>query len=338
MSTVTLFFFINLEIDKITKMKKYSKSIIYILIAIVTIAISSCSKSTDSPQTDNTITDIASRKSDLKTFTQALNITGLAATYKENGARTIFAPSNDAFTAYFTAKGYTTINDIPVDQLKNLLLNHVINGTFQTTQLTTGYIKSFAFGAASTTNNLSLYIDTTTGVRVNGISNVVTSNIVASNGAIHIVDTVIDLPSLAIHTSANLTLSTLATTLALPAQATVLANLTGTTLYTEYAPTNTAFTALDTELTGTGGIAALTDANMTSILSYHITNGNNLSSTFTDGLVVPTMLTPQSFTLQVTGGAKIKDINNRYSNITTTDIQCNNGVLHIIDKVLLPTL
>ena len=319
-------------------MKRYSKSIIYILITFIVVTNTSCTKTTDTPQTDNTITDIVARKSDLKTFTLALNLTGLADTYNKDGAQTIFAPSNDAFTAYCTAKGYATINDMPVDQLKNLLLNHVINGTFLTAQLTTGYIKSLAFGAASSTNNLSLYIDTTTGVRVNGISNVVTSNIVATNGAVHIMDTVIDLPTLAIHTTANLTLSTLATTLALPTQATVLANLTGTTLYTEYAPTNTAFTALDTELTGTGGIAALTDANMTSILSYHITNGNNLSSTFTDGLVVPTLLTPQSFTLQLTGGAKIKDVNNRYANITTTDIQCTNGVLHIIDKVLLPTL
>ena len=293
-------------------MKIHFKSILFILIAFAALATTSCTKSTDGPQTDNTITDIASRKSDLKTFTQALNITGLAATYKENGAHTIFAPSNDAFTAYLTAKGFATINDVPVDQLKNLLMNHIINGTFQTTQLTTGYVKSFAFGAASSTNNLSLYIDTTAGVKINGISNVVTSNIIASNGAIHIVDTVIDLPSIAIQTSANLTLSTLATTLALPAQSTVLANLTGTTLYTVYEPTNTAFTSLDTELTATGGIAALTDANMTNLLSYHITNGNTLSTTFSDGLAIPTLLTPQSFTLQLTGGAKIKDVNKKH--------------------------
>jgi|APCry1669192647_1035423.scaffolds.fasta_scaffold03155_2 uncharacterized surface protein with fasciclin (FAS1) repeats len=319
-------------------MKRYFKYKLLMIIAFVTLITISCTKNSDVLQTDNTITDIAFRKTDLKTFAQVLNITGLAATYKENGARTIFAPSNDAFTAYLTAKGYATINDIPVDQLKNLLMNHIINGTFQTTQLTTGYVKSFAFGAASNTNNLSLYIDTTTGVKINGVANVITSNIVASNGAIHIVDSVIDLPTIATHTNANLTLSTLATTIALPAQSTVLANLTGTSVYTFYGPTNSAFTALDAELTSTGGIAALTDANMTSVLSYHITNGNKLSSTFTDGLVIPTLLTSQNFILQLTGGAKIKDVNNRISNIITTDVQCNNGVLHIIDKVLLPSL
>ena len=314
---------------------KFRKISIIVLFAVITIA---CSKSKDEPETNNTITDIASRKSDLKIFTQALNITGLAETYKQSGEHTIFAPSNDAFTAYLIAKGFATINDVPVDQLRNLLLNHIINGSFQTTQLTTKYTKSFAVGAASSSNKLSLYIDTTVGVRINGVATVVTSNIVASNGVIHIVDTVIDLPTIATHTNANLNLSSFANTLALPAQSAVLTNLAGTTIYTVFEPTNDAFTSLDTELTSSGGIAGVSDANMSKILSYHITNGNTLSTAFSDGLVFSTLALPQSFTLQVTGGTKITDSNNRISNVTYTNIQCNNGVIHIIDKVLLPNL
>lgn len=314
---------------------KFRKISIIVLFTVITIA---CSKSKDEPETNNTITDIASRKSDLKIFTQALNITGLAETYKQSGEHTIFAPSNDAFTAFLTAKGFATINDVPVDQLRNLLSNHIINGVFQTTQLTTKYVKSLAFGSASSTNELSLYIDTTAGVKINGMATVVTSNIVASNGAIHIVDTVIDLPTIAIHTSANLNLSSFANTLALPAQTAVLTNLTGSTIYTVFEPTNDAFTSLDTELTSSGGIAGVSDANMSKILSYHITNGNTLSTAFSDSLVFSTLVLPQSFTLQVTGGTKITDTNNRISNVTYTNIQCNNGVIHIIDKVLLPNL
>lgn len=314
---------------------KFRKISIIVLFAVITIA---CSKSKDEPETNNTITDIASRKSDLKIFTQALNITGLAETYKQSGEHTIFAPSNDAFTTYLIAKGFATINDVPVDQLRNLLLNHIINGSFQTTQLTTKYTKSYAVGAASSSNKLSLYIDTTVGVRINGVATVVTSNIVASNGVIHIVDTVIDLPTIATHTNANLNLSSFANTLALPAQSAVLTNLAGTTIYTVFEPTNDAFTSLDTELTSSGGIAGVSDANMSKILSYHITNGNTLSTAFSDGLVFSTLVLPQSFTLQVTGGTKITDSNNRISNVTYTNIQCNNGVIHLIDKVLLPNL
>ncbi|MEI7509637.1 MAG: fasciclin domain-containing protein [Flavobacterium sp.] len=314
---------------------KFRKISIIVLLALITIA---CSKSKDEPETNNTITDIASRKSDLKIFTQALNITGFADLYKQSGAHTIFAPSNDAFTTFLTAKGFATINDIPVDQLKNLLLNHIINGSFQTTQLTTKYVKSLAFGSASATNELSLYVDTTAGIKVNGVATVVTSNIVASNGVIHIVDTVIDLPTIATHTSANLNLSSFANTLALPAQSAVLSNITGSTIFTVFEPTNDAFTSLDTELASAGGIAGVSDTNMSKILSYHITNGNTLSTAFSDGLVFSTLTVPQSFTLQVTGGTKITDSNNRIANVTYTNVQCNNGVIHIIDKVLLPNL
>ena len=308
-----------------------------LVMVIVTIAVA-CTKSTDSPETNNTITDIASRKSNLKIFTQALNITGLATTYRENGERTLFAPSDDAFTAYFTAKGYTSISDIPENELKNLVLNHQINGTFQTSQLTTGYVKSYAYGAASSNNTLSLYIDTTLGIKINGISSVVTSNIIASNGAIHIVDTVLDLPTIAVLTNANLNLSTLATTLASPSQSSVLGNLSGAMIYTIFEPTNAAFTALDTELNATGGIAAISDTDLTKILSYHIINGNNLSNIFTDSMVEPTLLSMQGITFQVSNQIKIKDVKNRISNVTISNVQCDNGVIYIVDNVLLPNL
>jgi len=295
-------------------------------------------KSTDSPETNNTITDIASRKSNLKIFTQALNITGLASTYRENGERTLFAPSDDAFTAYCTAKGYTTINDIPVNELKNLVLYHQINGTLKTSQLTTGYVKSHAFGAASSNNTLSLYIDTTQGIKINGISSVVTSNIIASNGAIHIVDTVLELPTLAVLTNANLNLSTLATTLALPSQSAILGELSSASVYSVFAPTNAAFTALDTELNATGGIAAISDTDISKILSYHIINGNILSDVFTDGMMITTLLPLQSITFQVSNQIKIKDVKNRITNVTVANIQCTNGVLYIVDNVFLPNL
>jgi uncharacterized surface protein with fasciclin (FAS1) repeats len=305
---------------------------------VMTTMVLSCTKSTDSPETNNTITDIASRKSNLKIFTQALNITGLATIYRENGERTLFAPSDDAFTAYCTAKGYTTINDIPVNELKNLVLYHQINGTLQTSQLTTGYVKSHAFGAASSNNTLSLYIDTTQGIKINGISSVVTSNIIASNGAIHIVDTVLELPTLAVLTNANLNLSTLATTLALPSQSAILGELSSASVYSVFAPTNAAFTALDTELNATGGIAAISDTDMSKILSYHIINGNILSDVFTDGMMITTLLPLQSITFQVSNQIKIKDVKNRITNVTVANIQCTNGVLYIVDNVFLPNL
>jgi uncharacterized surface protein with fasciclin (FAS1) repeats len=56
----------------------------------------------------------------------------------------------------------------------------------------------------------------------------------------------------------------------------------------------------------------------------------------TEGQIVATLQTPQTFTVQLTG--KIKDSNNRISTVVATDVQCSNGVIHVLNKVLLPTL
>ena len=75
---------------------------------------------------------------------------------------------------------------------------------------------------------------------------------------------------------------------------------------------------------------------MTKVLQYHVVNGNILAASLTEGQIVTTLQTPQTFTIQLTGGAKIKDANNRISTIIATDVQCSNGVIHVLDKVLLP--
>ena len=66
---------------------------------------------------------------------------------------------------------------------------------------------------------------------------------------------------------------------------------------------------------------------------------NILSSSLTEGQVVTTITSPaQTFTVQLTGGAKVKDASDRISTITATDVQCANGVIHVVNKVFLPKL
>jgi uncharacterized surface protein with fasciclin (FAS1) repeats len=69
-----------------------------------------------------------------------------------------------------------------------------------------------------------------------------------------------------------------------------------------------------------------------------VVNGGILASSLTDGQIVSTLQTPQTFTIQLASGAKIKDANNRIATIIATDVQCANGVIHVLDKVLLPIL
>ncbi len=289
-----------------------------------------------------TIVTQAIANADLSILVKALTKAGLATTLQGTGPFTVFAPTNQAFIdAGFTA---TAIDNLPASEipvLKEILLNHVVSGAVQSTGLqNNSYIKTLAKGAASSTNTLSMFVSTSSGVKLNGISTVTTANVIASNGVVHVVDKVITLPTIATHAIANPSFTTLVSLLARPGQPDFASVLSGTAgaPFTVFAPVNAAFIALNTELTG--GIASVSDNNITRVLQYHVVGGANvLSSTLTEGQVVTPILTPaQTFTVMLQGGAKIKDANNRMSNIVAVDVQCSNGVIHALDKVLLPVL
>ncbi len=300
------------------------------------IIISSCSDddSSSAPTVDNSITGIASRTENLSILVQALTKAELAATLSGGGSYTVFAPTNTAFTAFLNANGFANLDAVPVPVLKEILLNHVVSGAFQSSTLTTGYVKTLAKGSASSTNTLSIFINTSSGVRLNGVASVTTPNVLANNGVIHIVDAVIGLPTVVTHATANPNFSSLVGALTGAGQPDFVSILSGTGPFTVFAPTNTAFTNLNTEL-APGGIAGVSSSNLTKVLQYHVVSpANVLSSTLTNNLSVTTIL-DQNFTVNLSP-ARITDVNARVSNITDVDVQCSNGVIHVIDKVLLP--
>ncbi|MDP3681505.1 MAG: fasciclin domain-containing protein [Flavobacterium sp.] len=320
-------------------MKNVSKIRNLALIALFSILAVSCDNDSENVVADNTITGKASGTANLSILVQALVKAELATTLQGSGPFTVFAPTNEAFATFLATTPYVTINDVPKEALTQILLNHVVTGAVKSTDLTTGYIKTLAKGSASTTNTLSMYVNTSSGVKLNGNATVTTADIMASNGVIHIVDKVIDLPTIVTHAAANANFSTLVSVLNRSGQPNFITTLSGTGPFTVFAPTNAAFTALNTEL-APGGIAGVSAANLTKVLQYHVVSpANVLAASLTEGQVVTPILTPaQTFTIQLTGGAKIKDANNRISNIIITDVQCSNGVIHAIDKVLLPVL
>jgi uncharacterized surface protein with fasciclin (FAS1) repeats len=110
--------------------------------------------------------------------------------------------------------------------------------------------------------------------------------------------------------------------------------LSGAGPFTVFAPTNAAFASLLTE----AGFSSLDDipaADLEEALTYHVVSGNVLAGSLAEGQVVTTLQTG-TFTISLAGGAKITDGEGRVSNIIATDIQGSNGVVHAIDKVLLP--
>ncbi len=312
--------------------------------AIVAFSASIISCSSDTSSSPETIAQIASKNENLSTLVSALNKTGLTATFNSAGDYTVFAPTNDKFQAFLTANGFANLDAVPVNVLTEILKNHVLSGSFNSSELTTGYVKTLAKGSASSTNTLSMFVEVGSTVKLNGGATnggatVVTANIEASNGVIHIVDNVIGLPTVVNHAIANPNFSSLVGALTSAGQPDFVGVLSGTGPFTVFAPNNAAFTSLDAEL-APSGIAGVSAANLTKVLQYHVVSpANVLSNTLTEGQVVTPILTPtQTFKVLLNGSARLKDANNRECPIIATDVQASNGVIHVLSKVLLPTL
>lgn len=323
-------------------MKTIKFKLIAFLVLIALVSISCSNDDDDSSQETQTIVSVAKTNSNLSSLVAALDKAGLTATLNSSGSYTVFAPTNTAFAAFLSAKGYANLDAVPVPALKEILLNHVLSTKVKSTEISTGYVKTLAKGGASTSNTISMYLEKGTGVDINGGKNnggatVTTADIEASNGVIHIVDGVIGLPTIVNHAIANKNFTTLVAALTYNSASGFVGTLSGTTNspFTVFAPTNAAFTAFLTE-TGFSGLAAIPANVLETTLKYHVVVGANVqSSALTNGQVVSTFA-GQNFTVGLTGGPKITDAGGRVSNIIATDVQCSNGIIHVIDKVLLP--
>ncbi len=317
------------------------------LLMLVTLFTLSCSDDdNDDPvviiePSPETITEIAAASADLTSLVAALERANLANVLDTDGTYTVFAPTNTAFAAFLSANEFATLEDVPVDHLTQVLLNHVFATELSSSSLTTGYQETLAT-ESSTGANLNMYVNTSSGVTLNGISNVSIPNLDATNGIIHIVDAVIGLPTVVDFALADDTFSILVsaltrddltfdyvTTLSTP-------NGTAPAPFTVFAPTNDAFVALLAEL-GVNELGDIDEPTLKATLDLHAVAGANvLASALTDNMTISTL--GGDITGNVSGGATLTDSNGRVSNIIVTNVQAANGVIHAIDRVVLPTL
>ncbi len=301
------------------------------------LCIISCDDNDDNMMTEKTTYELVSSDSNLSSLKAAIDKAGLSATLNQSGTFTLFAPTNAAFATFLQANGYASLNDVPTAALKTLLMNHVLNSEVKAAAISTGYVSTLAMGSASSTRPISMFINTNGGVKINGVSNVVATDIDANNGVIHKVDAVIGLPTIVTHATANPQFTSLVSALTRSDMPNFVGILSGTanSPFTVFAPTNSAFSSLLTEI-GAANIAAIPKTTLENTLKYHVVTGANVgSNNLTNNMMVPTFQ-GGSFKITTTGGAKITDNNNRVSNIIVTDVQCSNGIIHAIDKVLLP--
>ncbi|MFC4220570.1 fasciclin domain-containing protein [Flagellimonas marina] len=241
---------------------------------------------------------------------------------------TVFAPVNDAFAA-FTNPNSNDINAI--------LSNHVVVGA---AAFSSGLMNSYVNTAAEfdTDENLSLYINTDDGVTLNGVSNVAIADIVATNGVIHAVDAVIDLPTVVTFAVADPNFSTLVQALTELTPSTDFVSVlsaqggAGDDPFTVFAPTNAAFEAL---------AAIPAEDDLIPVLQHHVVAGANVrSGDLSDGITATT-LEGDAITINLPGtGDNIADVTDGAGNtgigIDAVDVQAINGVIHVLDAVLIP--
>lgn len=277
-------------------------------------------------ETPKTIVDVAVSDPQFSILVAALTKADLVSTLKSAGPFTVFAPTNDAFTALFAQLGVGGIEDLSAEALKPILLNHVLTSKVPSSAITTAYVAT-ANASGPDKSAVKAFIQIGSSVMVDG-SKVVKADVMASNGVIHVIDKVILPASIVSHAINNPNFSILV-------QAVVKANLvealSGVGPFTVFAPTNEAFNALFATL-GVSGISDLSAETLTPILLYHVVSGNVLASQVSSGNV-PTLKEGSSLNVMVNGsGVKI----NNTSNVVATDVQGSNGVIHAIDAVLLP--
>jgi uncharacterized surface protein with fasciclin (FAS1) repeats len=292
----------------------------------------------ENPQTLN-IVETAQATADLSSLVAAVIEADLAATLSGPGPFTVLAPTNEAFATFLSENGWADVTEIPDEALEQVLLNHVISGNVASTDLTSagsGYTNTLATGSGN--NSMSIYYNTDEGVKFNNVASVLTADVSASNGTVHIVDKVIGLPTVVTFATADPNFSILVSALTRESSYTYVETLstadgTDPAPFTVFAPTNDAFVSLLEEL----DLASLGDVpteTLTSTLNTHVVAKANVQSTgLSDGMIIKTL--GGTLTANVTGGATLTDSKDRVSNIIAVDVQASNGVIHAIDKVVL---
>jgi len=291
--------------------------------------LSGCKKDDNNLQPSKTIVQVAESQSNLSSLVAALTkFPDLVAVLNGSDKFTVFAPTNEAFAALLKTIGQTSIDDVPEPVLKSLLQYHVTTGSVLSTQLKAGNL--------STANMESITVAVSPEITLNGSAKVLTADVQASNGVIHIIDNVLVPPSMAkfvntvvqpAYFNKNFTTLIAAVTAASPS---ILETLLNSSKKTLFAPTNDAFTA--------AGINSLPDrATLDAVLAYHLIGSEVLSSQ------LPSNTAPENSAITTLGG--IFYLSNRGSNgifingntrVTTPDIQVGNGVVHVINRTLIP--
>lgn len=265
------------------------------------------------------IVDTAAGNKDFSTLVTAVKAAGLVETLKGKGPFTVFAPTNAAFAKIDPKALEALIKDKAA--LTGVLTYHVVPGS-----VTAADVVKLNF--ADSVNGQRLPISSKMGVTV-GAAKVTTTDIKCSNGVIHVIDAVLmpetkDVVGVAAGAGQFNTLAKLIEAAGLTS------TLQGAGPFTVFAPTDAAFAKLPKE-TVDSLLKPENKAKLAAILTYHVVPGRIFSDQAVKAGTAKTVQ-GQSVTIAVKEGkAKVND-----ANLVKTDINASNGVIHVIDSVILP--
>ncbi len=317
------------------ELKKFLRQSTFAIALSVPVLITGCDK--DDDPVNNTITDVVVGNASFTTLEAAVVKAGLQTTLSGTGPFTVFAPDDAAFTASGITS--TVLNSLTPAQVSSILLYHTLGA-----KVTAADVPAGPNAKVTTASGDSVFVTkNANGVFINGIK-VNTADVAADNGVIHVIGRVLNPPvgnivETAVASGLDSLVKAVTRATTAPGGDPTLAGTLSTARLTVFAPTNAAFTQLL-------GALSLTDINqipvgtLLAVLRYHVVGGRAFSSDLTNGSLP--MLAGGNTTTNLTngtgGGPSIQGNGNggNRSNITATNIVCRNGVVHLIDRFLLP--
>ncbi|NJN84605.1 MAG: fasciclin domain-containing protein [Caldilineaceae bacterium] len=292
------------------------------------------------------IVDTAVEAGNFETLVTAVSAAGLVEALKSEGPFTVFAPTDEAFAALPAGTVEALLAD-PEGDLTQILLFHVVPGKVLAADISDGLEAETLQGAT-----LTFTVGDDGSVMVNDVP-VIATDIEGANGVIHVIDSVLlppaemaepeveaaeesqvamamDEPMMADIVDTAVEAGSFGTLIAAVQAAGLEEALRGEGPFTVFAPTDEAFATLPE-----GTIEALLadpTGDLAQILLYHVVSGKVMAGDVTDGLEAATLQgATVAFTVGADGSVKIND-----AAIIATDIESANGVIHVIDAVLLP--
>lgn len=280
-----------------------------------------------------TIVDIASANDDFSTLVSAVVEANLAETLSSSGPFTVFAPNNDAFTSFLDENNLTAEELLNNEDLADILSYHVVAAEVPSSDVQAGPVNTVA------DRNFYVSVAPDNSIWINGNTQIIQTDIDASNGVIHVLNNVIVAPS------SNIAEIAIASTEASEPQFTQLvAALVRAELVeavsggvddnlTVFAPTDAAFENLY-ETLGVSNIDEIPLATLRDVLLYHVVPSREFSQDLRQDAALPTLLDGASLTVDLAN----LQINDAGLVDTDLNIHATNGVIHAIDRVLLPEM